>query len=398
MITPWQRNWLLTLAVLLVGGGIAYALLVGKPRPVPQAPPEVVPPRVEVMTVQPARRVLSVETQGTVEPLREIDLVSQVQGQIVTTADSFASGAFFTAGEELLRVEEADYRFAIARAESQVAAARQRLAEERGRALQARREWRDLGSEEANDLFLRKPQVAAAEAALRAAEADLGAATLDLERTRLTIPFNGRVREKYVDIGQYVTPGTPIARVYATDAAQVRLPLTDRQVALLHLPLSYDNAGGETPPAADVVLRARFANQLWEWQGRIVRTEASIDVDSRVVYAVAEIQQPFAREEGSERPPLAPGLFVSASISGRAIDDVVELPRNALRPDDTVMVVDEQRRAQSRQVAVLQSTPQRMWVIGLERGERVVVSNPAVAIAGAEVTVNEAGAIVSRGI
>ena len=391
-----RRNTMMTLAVLLIGGGIAYGLLVGKPGPEPAAAPETAPPLVDLVTVKPAQRSLSVETQGTVQPLREIDLVSQVAGRVVSTAGTFAAGGFFTSEQPLVRIEEADYQFAIARAESQVAAARQRVAEERGRALQARREWRDLGSEQANDLFLRKPQLAAAEAALRAAEADLGAARLDLERTRVSVPFNGRISEKYVDVGQYVTPGTPIARVYATDAAQVRLPLTDRQVALLHLPLSYVSGEGGSPIEAEVVLQAQFANQTWQWPGRIVRTDASIDVNSRMVYAVAEVQQPFAREPGSERPPLAPGLFVSATISGRQIDGVVELPRDALRSDGSVMVVDSQQRAQPKSVEVLQSTPHRLWVSGLDRGDRVIVSDPSVAIAGMEVTVNDKAALAGR--
>ena len=294
-------------------------------------------------------------------------------------------------------MEQADYEFAIARAESQVAAARQRLAEERGRALQAEREWRDLGTTQANDLFLRKPQIASAEAALRAAEADLGAARLDLARTRISVPFNGRISKKHVDVGQYVAPGTPVARVYATDVAQVRLPLTDRQVALLDLPLGYDNTNAEADTGAEVLLEARFANQAWQWRGRIVRTDASIDVNSRVVYAVAEIPRPFAREQGSERPPLAPGLFVNATISGRQIENVVELPRDALRTDGSVMIVDRQDRAQARPVDVLQSNSQQMWVRGLEPGERVIVSDPTLAVAGREVTVKTNSAIAGRG-
>ena len=303
MTPTWRKNWLMAFLVLFVGGGAAYALLVGKPAPEPQAPPEVVPQRVDVLSVQPSSAALTVQTQGTVQPLLEIDLVSQVAGRVVSTADTFADGGFFTADTPLLQVEQADYEFAIARAESQVAAARQRLAEERGRALQAEREWRDLGTTQANDLFLRKPQIASAEAALRAAEADLGAARLDLARTRISVPFNGRISKKHVDVGQYVAPGTPVARVYATDVAQVRLPLTDRQVALLDLPLGYDNTNAEADTGAEVLLEARFANQAWQWRGRIVRTDASIDVNSRVVYAVAEIPRPFARDGSWQRPP-----------------------------------------------------------------------------------------------
>jgi len=397
MTPEWRRNWLLTLLVLVIGGGASYGLLVGKPGPAPQAAPELQPPRVDVVAAEPGPRALTVTTQGTVQPLREINLVSQVAGRVVATADTFAAGGFFGADEALLQVEEADYQFAIARAESQVASARQRLAEERGRALQAKREWRDLGSSQANELFLRKPQIAAAEAALRAAEADLEAAKLDLARTRVSAPFNGRISEKYVDVGQYVAPGTSVARVYATDVAQVRLPLTDRQVALLDLPLSYDNTDSTVGAGAQVVLEARFANQTWQWQGRIVRTDASIDVNSRVVYAVAEIERPFAREAGSERPPLSPGLFVNATINGRQIENVVELPRNSLRTDGSVLVVDAQQRAQPREVEVLQSTPQVMWVRGLERGDRVIVSDPSIALAGMTVTVNNNSAIAGRG-
>tara|TARA_B100001540_G_scaffold314979_1_gene341080 strand:- start:2 stop:1198 length:1197 start_codon:yes stop_codon:yes gene_type:complete len=381
------RNGFWALVVLLAGTAVAYGLLVGKPDPVPESPPQLGPPLVKVLAVQPAQRSLAVVTQGTVRPVREIKLVSRVAGRVERVSSRFAQGGFFSAEEELVKLEDVDYRLAIARAESQVAAARQRLAEERGRALQARREWRDLGSEEANALFLRKPQIAAAEAALRASEADLQAAQLDLQRTAIAAPFNGRISEKNVDIGQYVTPGTPIAGVYATDAVEVHLPLTGRQVALLDLPLNYDNDARDADDGAPVTLRAHFANRDWEWRGRIVRTDASIDEDSRVVYAVAEVAKPFAREPGSERPPLAPGMFVHATISGRPLPDVVELPRSALRSSGDVLIVDAQRRVQARQVHLLDSDERSVWVQGLRAGERVVLREPVLLVAGMEVRI-----------
>ncbi|NND66761.1 MAG: efflux RND transporter periplasmic adaptor subunit [Halioglobus sp.] len=384
------RKGILALAVLLLGGALAYGLLVGKPRPAPQEVPVLPPPLVEVVAASPAERSLAVRTQGTVRPLREIKLMSQVGGLVESVGTGFARGAFFAADEMLVKIEDVDYRFAIARAESQVAAARQRLAEEEGRALQAKREWRDLGTDSANALFLRKPQIAAAEAALRASEADLAAARKDLARTVISGPFNGRVIEKHVDIGQFVTPGTAIATVYDTDVAQIRLPLTDRQVALLDLPLSY--AGDDVAPqATPVTLSARFANRLWEWQGRMVRTDASIDENSRVVYAVVEVDQPFSRGENSERPPLSPGLFVDAVISGHALPGVSELPRSALHNDDTVMVVDSELRTSRRAVRVLDSTARQVWVQGLHEGDRVIVRQPPNVVAGMTVRLHTPG-------
>lgn len=390
MALSWARKGFWALLVFFIGGGLSYALLVGKPRPEPESPVAIAPPVVDVVMADPAVQSLSVETQGTVRPLREIKLVSQVGGRVEFVSPRFALGGFFAAHEPLVKVEDVDYQFAIARAESQVAAAKQRVAEEQGRALQAKREWRNLGSEQANALFLRKPQLASAQAALKASEADLAAAQLDLSRTSTSAPFNGRISEKYVDIGQFVAPGTAIATVYDTDVAQVRLPLTDRQVALLDLPLYYDQESTDALSGADVQLRTRFANKAWEWEGRLVRTDASIDVDSRVVYAVVEIENPFARDPETERPPLSPGLFVNATISGRSLPQVTQLPRSALRSDGSVMIVDSKQRAESRAVQVLQSDARNVWVQGLSKGEQVIVNEPMLILAGMKVSVNVA--------
>jgi len=397
MALTWARNGLWALLVLIVGGGLSYGLLVGKPGPEPERAPHFVPPVVDILVAAPAAHSLSVETQGTVRPLREIKLVSQVGGRVEEVSSRFAQGGFFAVDEPLVKVEDVDYQFLIARAESQVAAARQRLAEEEGRALQAKREWRDLGSVQANALFLREPQLASAKAALRASEADLAAARLDLSRTSIAAPFNGRISEKFVDVGQYVSLGTVIATIYDTDVAQVRLPLTDQQVALLDLPLIYNNELPADRDGVPVLLHARFANREWQWQGKVVRTDASIDESSRVVYAVVEVQKPFERQSGSERPPLSPGLFVSATITGRQLQQVAELPRSALRSDGTVMVVDTAQLAQPQPVHVLDSDADNVWVQGLSAGARVIVRQPTLVVAGMQVTVREAAALAADG-
>jgi len=228
------------------------------------------------------------------------------------------------------------------------------------------------------------------------AEAELAAALLDLERTRITAPFDGRISEKFVDAGQYVTPGARIARVYSTRSMEVRLPLTDRQVALIDLPLHY-RAGGDSPEMPAVSLRATFGGRDWTWQGRIVRTDASVDESTRVVYAVAEVTEPFAPGPSGERPPLVPGLFVHATIEGRSLPAVVGLPRSALRSDDTVMLVDAGQQLEPRAVSVLQSEGGRVWVQGLKRGDRVVVREPAAIVAGMRVEVNEVARIAGAG-
>lgn len=388
------RQNLLLPAVVAVGGVVvAYFVVTGKPRPEAVAGDAPTPPLVQVVSAEPQDVTLTVTTQGTVQPRREVAIVSQVGGLVVQVSEQFAEGGFFDASSELVKVEDADYQFAMRRAEARVADAAQLVAQEKGRNRQAAREWRDLGNAEANDLFLRKPQLAAAQAAQRAAEADLQEARLNLKRTSISAPFNGRISEKHVDVGQYITPGTPVARVYDTDVVQVRLPLTDRQVALVDLPLNFQDASFVAEGGA-VALRARFADREWEWSGRVVRTDATIDVDSRVVYAVVEVEKPFVRDPASDRPPLSIGLFVEAEIQGRQLSQVATLPRNALRNDGSVLLVDADDRLQSRQVRVLKSNAREVWVQGLRQGERVVTSQPSVAVEGMAVTVRQAGSLL----
>jgi RND family efflux transporter MFP subunit len=393
---PVGRKLFLPVAVVVVGLAGAYAILVGKPRPQPAAPVAPLAPIVSVISASPVDMQLTVTTQGSVRPRREINMVSQVSGLVVAVDRHFAGGGFFDSETVLVKIEDADYNFAKLRAEARVADAAQVVAQEKGRGRQAAREWRDLGNDEANQLFLRKPQLAGTEAALRAAQADLDQARLNLRRTAISAPFNGRISEKYVDLGQYITAGTPIAKVYDTDVVEVRLPLTDRQVALLDLPLNFrDDA--VLAEGAVATLSARFADQQWQWTGRVVRTDASIDIDSRVVYAVVEVEKPYMRNRDDGRPPLGIGLFVDAEIEGRQHKQVVVLPRSALLNDGSVLLVDAQDRLQSHQVYVLKSNATQVWVQGVQRNARVVVSQPPLAVAGMTVTVKAAQALAGGG-
>ncbi len=371
-------------SVFFTGAGLAlcFLVLVGKPATQPTQLPEPRRPLVDIIVAEPSEHSIAVRTQGTVEPVRRVVLVAQVSGKVETVNDRFLDGRFFKEGDILLELEKADYQFAIARAEAQEAAAAQRLAEERGRNLQAQREWRDLGTSEANDLFLRKPQLRAAEASLLAAKADVAAAKLALDRTTVRAPFDGRLEKKSADLGQFVAPGTVLAHIYATDRVEIHLPISDSQLALLELPLFETTV--EAYP--EVVLSARFGGERWQWQGQIARVEASIDRDSRVTFAIAEVSDPFA-SSGSRRPPLTPGLFVEASISGKPIQQAVELPATALRGDNTVLWVNENSRLERLSVELLRREQDRVWVRGVAAGVQIVAEQSSLLASGSAIEV-----------
>lgn len=374
------KSLLAPAAVLLVGITVAWFLLTSKPRPEPRPIGQPPAQRVEILRVAPGSHTLNVFTQGSVAPRREIDLVAQVAGKVQSVAGDFAAGGFVDAGETLVQIEQADYEIAVLRAKAAVADAAQNLATVKGQARQAKREWRDVGDAEANALFLKKPQLASAEAQLAAAKADLRKAQLELQRTTISAPFAGRIRDNQVDIGQYVTPGSPVARIYATDVVEVRLPLTDRQVALLDLPL--DSRGEQDRARVPVTLSGIFGGQEWQWQAFLTRTEASIDVQTRVIYAVAEVPEPYAAQPETQRPPLAIGQFVEAEIRGKRLDNLLVLPREALRPGDVLWLAQDETLSIA-EVNVLQITNEQVAVRGDFGGEvDVIVSPLALAVAG----------------
>ena len=378
-------------AALLTGSGLLVSglVLTGKPAPVANVPPEPLRPVVSVLRAQPSEISLAVNTQGTVEARRRINLVAEVAGKVSTVSERFEEGAFFDQGDVLLQLEQADYEFAIARAQSQVAAAEQRLAEERGRNRQAKREWRELGTVEANALFLRQPQMKAAEAALKASVADLSAAQLALSRTEIRAPFSGRIESKRADLGQYIAPGAAVAEIYATDIVDVALPLNDSQLAALKLPMNANVALG-----IPVILSTAFGGREWQWQAQIRRVQAVVDRQSRTVNAIAEVLQPF-ESEISGRPPLTPGMFVRAEIPAPPIPNLVQLPASALRSDNTVLVVGTGEKLVRQPVTVQRRTEQWAWVSGLTEGSRIVRAQTGLLVVG--LTVEVAGTAIALG-
>jgi RND family efflux transporter MFP subunit len=378
LVTLSSKNKLLAI-VVLAGAAIVAAVLLLAPKPQEKEAEAAVPPVADVLYAEPGRHTLLVPSQGSVHARHEIDVVARVGGAIQSVNDAFVPGGFFAEGASLVQLESADYEYQLTRAESQLANAQSTLAQEAGRAKQAKREWRDLGSEVANNLFLRKPQLAAAEAAVAAARADRDQAALDLARTRVNTPFAGRVVETYVDLGQYITPGTKLAKVHSTAVAEVRLPLTDHQLSLLNLPLGQAIENG---PA--VRLRAIIAGQEREWRGRLVRTEANIDPNSRFVYAVAQVHKPYEGEA-----PLVNGLFVEADIAGKTFDKILRLPRQALHEGDHLLALDSENKLQFRDVELLQAVEEDVWVRGdIAPGERVIVSSLGFSREGMVITAN----------
>lgn len=374
---------ILAFAALLV---VVLALVQRRPeeRPQPDAAP-----LVRVAKAQPADYRLVVRANGNVQPSVEGDLVPQVSGEIVEMSPALVAGGFFEKDELLARIDAADYRVERAAARAQVARARSEF-DRAEKELQRQRRLADRSVASQSRIDDAENAYRIAEASLQEARARLERADRDLARTEIRAPYRGRVWEENVDLGQFVNRGNPIARLYAVDYAEVRLPIPDRELAYLDIPQVRPTLGGaanDAPNGPRVLLTAEFAGAERSWEGRIVRTEAELDPRSRMIHLVARVPDPFGLETERDAP-LAIGLFVDAAIEGRSLEDVYLLPRDALRPGDRVYVVDDEGQIRFRDVELVRTERDQIVVAaGLAPGERVCTSALDAAIDGMRVRV-----------
>jgi len=362
-----QAAW--PIGVGLAGIAVYVLLQVTKPQPTPN----IEAPRPVSVEVVPAIRAASrptVVVYGEVRPAVRTQLVAQVGGKIVSIAPDFIEGGQFVPGEVLLTIEDSDYRAAVDERRARVAAAKVDLEQALADADVARKQL--AGQKNPSPLALKKPQVARAESALKAAETALALAQTNLERTQISLPFNGRVESQAADLGQYVNPGKVLGSVFGTDVAEVRVALTTNQLAALGIPVGY--IGGETGGLV-TTLSAVMGGRVHRWEGRLTRLDAGIEPTTRSVYGTVRIEDPYGDSHADSDMPLAVGLYVDAEIQGRTIVDAVQIAAEGLRAGNEVFVIDGEGLLDVRQVDVIHRNRDLvMLASGVEAGERVIVS------------------------
>mgnify|MGYP003979273629 CR=1 FL=1 len=371
------KQFILPLSIVIGGVGLAAVIIATGPK-LDQIPPPSNAPLVRAWEAASQTVRLSSITHGAVFPRTESELIPEVSGRVVSMNPSLVSGGFFTRGDILLEIDSLDYELALEQARASLAAANSELANAR----KAHERQLDLAnkqsaSESQRDDALNRLQLA--RASLREARAKISRAERDLARTKITAPFEGRVRTEHVDIGQFVNRGVSIASLYATDFAEVRLPLHDEELAFLQLPLT--GLLGESAPLPKVILRARFAGKQHQWEGVIVRTEGELDPQTRMINVVAQVEAPYKTREG--RPPLAVGLFVEAEILGRLENNVYVVPRSAIQANRQVYIINGDNRLEFRDIDILRILDEDVYVrAGIEAGEIICLSTLNNAIEG----------------
>lgn len=363
-----NKKVLYTIMVLIVGFSIAVLISVNK-QEITAEPYQHLLPSVRVTRVQAAAEHLIIHSQGTVQPRNQSELIPEVTGRVTWMSAAMVNGGSFQKNEILMRIDEADYLTLLQRSEAVMKRSEVEYAlskNELERALSLHK--RQLASQQQLDDARRAAQVD--EASLSEARAGLEQAERDLSRTKLHAPFDGLVRNERVNVGQFVTRGESIGTIYATDYVEVRLPISVDQLGFLGLPVS---TRGQIPrkQRPPVTLIADFGDTRTLWEGEMVRLEAEFDERSRMVYGVVRLHL----DDDGESPLLPVGLFVQAEIHGRRVDQVIRLPRSAMRDDNQVLVVDSDDRLHFRQVSLVRQEHDDILVSkGLKGGELVSIS------------------------
>jgi RND family efflux transporter MFP subunit len=369
-----KKQLLLSIAMLAGSAAITGALYLNRP-PTDIAEPVYAPVSVDVAEAVKQSLRIQVQAQGTVTPLQETSILSEVKGRVVEVAPAFNVGGFVLKDDILLRIDPRDYQTNLLRTQAAVESAESNLAQEKGRAQVALSEWKKLPrgsqrSQEAKDLYLRKPQLELAQAQLLAAMADLNTARDNLERTIIRAPYDALIRRKHSDLGQFVSGGSPLADIFSVESAEIRLPIPQSKLAYLELPGLEGYAEG-----SPIDLYTDVAGDVKHWTAQLHRTEGVFDERSRVLYTVARIEDPYGLHD-PDKEPLRVGTFVNANIEGREFTGIVTLPRYILRAGNLIWVVDESMHLRNRKVTILRTGGDLVYVsAGLDEGDLVSLTS-----------------------
>jgi RND family efflux transporter MFP subunit len=380
------RYVLTPIAIVLTAIVLLIMVAIIAPKPA-KKPIQVKAPLVDVIELSPKSVSFQISSQGSVLPRTETNLISEVSGNVVSVSEKFKVGGFFRKGEELLRIDDITYQVALLKAESQLDSAKADLEQELARRTQAHDEWRLTGKsvEEAPSLALRTPQLKQAQAAIKSAEASLTEAQTKLARTRILAPYDAMLKQKHVDIGQYVSTGSSIATTFAVDYAEIRLPIKQRDVDFLNLP----KINNEDQSGSSVELFYELNGKNLKWSSRLTRYEGVVDMSSRVHYVVAQLDDPYGIVQGAQNTELRIGTFVNAQITGKTVDNLTAIPRAFIHGPNSLYLVDESNKLVITDVSVLRADVDFLYTLdALPENHRLVITNLATPVKGMTLRIN----------
>jgi RND family efflux transporter MFP subunit len=327
---------------------------------------------VSVEVIKAQDYLINIDSFGTVKPRTQSLLVAQASGQIIDVSDEFREGGFFDKGDVLLQLDDRDYQAEVKSAQAALLTAEQGLLEEKARGEQAIIDWKRLGnSNKPSSLVLREPQLAAAQAEVLSAQAALQKAELDLERTKITAPYAGRVLSRNVDLGQVVSINTELATIFATDSVEIRLPIKNKDLPFINLPEQFRDSTKSMSGSVVKLTSDLVGKQVWH--GKIVRTEGAIDEGAQQLYVIAQINDPYKAGENNQYP-VKIGQYVKAEIAGKTVAKSLVIPNSTIYQGSYVYIVEEGVLKRKEITFAWQNAKYAMIKTGLSNADKLVTT------------------------
>lgn len=370
-MTMLTKKRIFPLVIAVVASVVIYYLLNASPKVQRTQATQSNRLAVKVQQLRPEPFQIDVASYGRVKPRIQSSLQAQASGQIIQLSEQFREGGFFAKDQVLIKLDNRDHLAEVQNATANLLTAQQALQEEQARGEQAKIDWQRLGEgAKANDLVLRKPQLAAAKAKVMSMQAQLDKARLNLERTIIKAPYAGRVLKKYVDVGQVVNNSTQLADIYATDSVEVRLPIANQDLGFVALPKHYQEAQQDTD--TQVTFYANLTGEQ-SWKGKLVRTEGAIDEAAQQLYVIGAISNPYQLTEHN-RYPIKIGQYVQATIKGKTLPAALVIPNESIYQGAYVYVVENNHLQRKNITVAWQNASHSLVKTGLKAGDNLVLT------------------------
>ncbi len=353
-----------------IGGGVYFMKTKPKARRKMRAR---LTPIVECKPLERGQHRVILDALGTVVPARQIVAQSRVGGEIVELHPNWIEGGRIGKGEQLVRIDPADYEIALQQAKAELAQAESDALLEKGRQDVARQEWQMLGdgveaSESDRQLALRVPQQTATEARISAARARVARAQLDLDRTTVRAPFNAVVLQRHANLGDQATAQAKLATLVDTDCYHVRVSVPVDELKWVTWPT--DTTDGS---AAEI----RFQDGSL-CKGNVTGRLEDLETNGRMARLLVEIREPL-----TQNAPVLINSFVRVRIAGSSVNDVYVIDRTAYRDGSAIWLATRENTLRILPVFPIWSGPDEIvFRADVAEDERLITTSLGVAIDG----------------
>lgn len=332
-------------------------------------------PTVAVEALSPINYHVAINSYGELSPLESTNLAAQVSGEVVSWHPNFIAGGVVNRGDVLFSIEKDTYEAALLLAQANLSSAEASLIQQEALARVAREEAKTLPKARVTDLYLRKPQVMSAKAAVKSAQAQLRIAQRDLANCEIRAPYDALIVSRNIGVGDYVNIGAVAAVLNNIETAELTFPIAGFDTRFL----TKNIIGAD----AQVTIQG---NANIQRQAIIHRDVGVVDNATRMSHLVARIDDPYALR--SDKPVIKFGSYVDVSFQGAELRNVYRISQDLVN-NRTLWILDSDNKLHAQPVTVLREEGAEFIISADFNTSKMVTTLPEYPQEGMEVRISD---------